>query len=240
MDNCKNCSETISGNYCSNCGQAVKFKRIDRHYITHEIEHVLHFERGIFYTIKELLRNPGQSIRNYITDNNRSKLVKPIIFIIITSLIYSIINHLFHIEDGYIKFDETKKSATGSIFEWIQAHYGYANIMMGIFIAFWAKLFFRKYDYNFFEILILLCFVMGIGMLIFSFFALIQGLTHINLMQVAGAVGMVYTIWAIGHFFDKNKAINYVKAFASYMLGTLTFFILVLIIGVVFELAIKH
>jgi len=239
MDNCKNCSQTINGNYCSNCGQPVKLKRIDRHYITHEIEHVLHFERGIFYTIKELLKNPGQNVRNYISDN-RSRLVKPIIFIIITSLIYSIINHFFHIEDGYMKFEESKKTATSSIFEWIQGHYGYANIMMGVFIAFWAKLFFKKYDYNFFEILILLCFVMGMGMLIFSFFALIEGLTHINLMQVAGAVGMVYTIWAIGHFFDKRKAINYLKAFLSYMLGTLSFFLLVFAIGIIFELAIKH
>jgi len=34
---------------------------------------------------------------------------------------------------------------------------------MGIVIAMWSGLFFRKYGYNFYEILILLCFVMGMG-----------------------------------------------------------------------------
>jgi len=63
---------------------------------------------------------------------------------------------------------------------------------MGIFIAIWTKLFFGKYSYNFFEILILLCFTMGMGMLIFAIFAIIQGLTKIDLMQIAGIVSIAY------------------------------------------------
>ena len=34
-------------------------KRIDRRYISHEIEHVLHLDRGFFYTVKELIVRPG-------------------------------------------------------------------------------------------------------------------------------------------------------------------------------------
>ena len=86
--NCKNCKKETSENFCSNCGQPTSLKRIDGHYIIHEIEHVLHFERGILYTVKELLINPGQTIRNYILEN-RSRLVKPVIFIIVASLIYT-------------------------------------------------------------------------------------------------------------------------------------------------------
>ena len=191
------------------------------------------------FTIKELLIRPGENIRNFILEN-RGRLVKPVIFIIVTSLIYSLINHFFHIEDGYVKFDETKQSATGLIFQWVQDHYGYANIIMGIFIAFWTKLFFRKYNYNFFEILILLCFVMGIGMLIYSVFALFQGLIHIDLMQIASIVGIIYSAWAIGQFFDKSKFSNYVKAFFSYLLGFLTFSLTAILIGTLIDLIIKN
>ena len=237
--NCKNCNAEVKQNYCPNCGQPVKLKRIDGKYIVYEIGQILNFERGILYTIRGLLIRPGKDIRNFISEN-RNRLVKPIVFIIVTSLIYSLINHFFNIEDEYIKFEETKQSATGNIFKWVQGHYGYANIMMGIFIAFWTKLFFRKYKNNFFEILILLCFVMGIGMLIYSVFAIFQGLTHIELMQIAGIVGFVYSAWAIGQFFDKSKFSNYIKAFFSYLLGLLTFTLVAILIGTLINFIIKH
>jgi hypothetical protein len=239
MNNCTNCNDELIGKYCSNCGQPVKVKRIDGHYIVHEIEHILHFERGILYTIKELLIRPGQNIRNFIAEN-RSRLVKPIIFIIVTSLIYTIISHFFHIEDEYVNFTETKKTTTSSIFSWIQNHYGYANIIMGVFITFWLKIFFRKYDYNFFELLILLCFVMGMGMLIFSVFALFEGLTKLNLMQISGFIGIAYCVWAIAQFFDKTKPISYAKALASYLLGMLTFCFSAIVLGTLIDLIIKH
>jgi hypothetical protein len=237
--NCKNCSYEVELNYCPNCGQAVKLKRIDGHYIQHEVEHVLHFEKGIFYTIKELLIRPGQNIKEFISDN-RSRLVKPIIFIIVSSLIYTVINHFFHIEDGYVNFDETKKSATGAIFEWVKNHYGYSNIIMGVFIALWLKLFFRKYPYNFFEILILLCFVMGMGMLLFSVVSIVEGLTKFSLTQVSSVLGFSYFTWAIGQFFDKIRIVSYFKALAAYILGMGTFAGVAMLLGFLVELIMKH
>lgn len=139
--NCKNCNVELNSKYCPDCGQPSSLKRINAHYIVHEIEHVLHFERGILYTIRELLTSPGKNIRNYLSEN-RSQLVKPIIFIIITSLVYTIVTNLFHIKASYIQFDGDANSAMQSVFNWIRTHYGYANIIIGVFVAFWLKLFF--------------------------------------------------------------------------------------------------
>ena len=239
MMNCKTCNIGLTSKYCPDCGRPVQLKRIDRHYIIHEIEHVLHFERGILYTIRELLVNPGQNVRNYLSEN-RSRLVKPIIFIIVTSLIYSTCSNFFHLEDRYVNYLDDHKSTTSAIFKWIQGHYGYANIIMGIFIALWTKLFFRRYKLNIFEILILLCFVIGMGMLIYSVFTIIQGMTHFNLMQTAGIVGLVYTTWAIAQFYDKGKVATYVKAFFAYILGMLTFSLAAIIIGILTDLVIKY
>ena len=239
MANCKNCNTEITLKFCPSCGQAAYIHRIDGRYIIHEIEHVLHFERGILYTVKELFIRPGQTIKDYITEN-RSRLVKPIIFIIITSLIYTLVNHFFHIEEEYVNFSGLEKSTIGKMLKWVQDHYGYANIIMGAFIAWWLKVFFSKYRYNFFEILIMLCFVMGIGMLIFALFATLQGLMHINLMTTAGVVGLIYAAWAIGQFFDKKKVTSYLKAFIAYMFGMITFYILVMVVGVAIDLIIRH
>ena len=237
--NCKNCEAEIALNYCPNCGQAAKLKRIDWHYIQHEIEHVLHFDKGILYTIKELLIRPGKSVRDFIGDN-RSRLVKPIIFIIITSLIYSIIEHFFHLESSYINAKDLGNESIAMIFKWMQNHYGYANIIMGICIALMTKIFFKKYGYNFYEILILLCFVMGVGMLIFALFAIFEGILKVKLMQVSAIIAIIYTSWAIGQFFENRKIANFFKAFFAYLLGYLTFVLLSVLFGVVIDLIIKH
>lgn len=237
--NCTSCNIELSTNFCPDCGQPKTIKRINGQYIIHEIEHVLHFERGILYTIKELITNPGQNIQNYLT-KNRSRIVKPIIFIIITSVIYSLLINLFQIQDKYISLDGAANTSLFKIFKWIEEHYGYANIIMGIFISFWLKLFFRKFGYNLFELLILLCFVMGMAMLIFSIFAVLQGLLAINLMNIGGILGILYCAWAIGHFFGKEKKLNYIKAFFAYMLGMLTFSLLAIFIGLAIDTLLKH
>ncbi|MEJ5994443.1 DUF3667 domain-containing protein [Pedobacter sp. Du54] len=237
--NCKNCNTELNSKFCPDCGQPTNLKRIDGHYIIHEIEHVLHFERGILFTVRELITNPGQNIRNYLSEN-RSRLVKPIIFIIVTSLIYTIISHFFHIEEEYVNYKGLEKSSIGTIFKWIQGNYGYASILTGIFIAIWLKLFFRKYGYNFFELLIMLCFVQGISMLIFAVFAFAEGLLHFKLLRVAGIIGVIYVIWAIGNFFEAKKLGNYMKALISFLLGTITFYIIIFAIGITIDILTKH
>jgi hypothetical protein len=237
--NCKNCNTELNSKFCPDCGQPTNLKRIDGHYIIHEIEHVLHFERGILYTIRELITKPGQNIRNYLSEN-RSRLVKPIIFIIVTSLIYTLISHFLHIEEEYVNYKGLEKSSIGTILKWIQGNYGYASILTGIFIAIWLKVFFRKYGYNFFELLIMLCFVQGISMLIFAVFAFAEGLLHFKLLSVAGIIGVIYVIWAIGNFFEAKKIGNYLKALISFLLGTITFYIIIFTIGITIDLLTKH
>lgn len=231
---CKNCGKELCDNYCSNCGSPQELKRIDRRYITDEIGSVLNFDKGIFYTIRELLIRPGKTVREFILED-RNRLVKPIVFIIVTSLIYTISQQLFHFEDGYVNYSFEKDSAVNSLFEWISQNYGYANFLMAVFIGFWIKIFFRKYNYNFFEILILLCFVMGMGMLLFAIFGVVDSLVSFKLIDKGFLIGILYIIWAIGQFFDKKKYLNYLKAFFSYFLGLLTFTFVVLFLGLAID-----
>jgi hypothetical protein len=239
MTTCSNCNREFSDNYCGHCGQAAKLKRIDRKYVLHEITHVLHLEKGIFYTIKELFVRPGASVRNFISDD-RSRLVKPVIFIIVTSVIYTICSHWVHQEEGnYTPVEKNMLSDLKVVFDWIQHHYGYANIIQGVFITLWLKLFFRNYAYNFFEILILLCFVMGIGMLLLAFFCIIEAISGLHLARIAELTSIIYCSWAIGQFFDKSKFGSYLKALGAYLMGMISYFILVAILCVAVIL-IKH
>jgi hypothetical protein len=236
---CKNCKTEVTQNYCPNCGQPTILKRIDRQYILQEISNALNFEKGFLYTIRELTIRPGKSIIDFLNEN-RNRLVKPIVFLIVSSLIYTIFNDFFHFEDSYINFSDAKETVTLAIFKWVQGNYGYANIIMAFFIGLWLNIFFKKYQFNYFEILIVLCFIMGMGMIIYSAFGMVQGLTHIKSMQVAVIVGFFYTTYAVGQFFDKRKLISYFKAFIAYILGMITFLFAALAIGTIIDLIIQN
>lgn len=213
--------------------------RIDGKYIWIEISSVINFDRGIFYTIRELILRPGNTVREFLL-YDRNRIVKPMIFLIVCSLVYTIFQQLLHFEDGYVSVGGFGDSAITNIFDWIQKNYGYANILMSIFIASWIKLFFRKYDYNFYEIIILLCFVMGIGMLIYTTFGILESITKIRILQIGAILGLIYTAWSIGQFFDKNKKMNYLKSLFAYILGMVTFYFLAVILGLGIDLITKN
>jgi len=241
MTNCKNCENPITENFCSNCGQQVTLKRIDNHYIQHEFLHLLHFEKGFFYTAKELIVRPGDSIREFIK-NDRAKHMKPVPFLILTSLLYTIVAHFLHADD--IATEKEKlllaKSSIGSIQHWIQAHYGYANIISGFFYAICIMLFFKKYKYNFFEITVLLCFLMGQQMLLLTimtfFFPVLGAEIYKNLLLI---LTFAYSTWAIGQFFDRARMASYIKAFFAYLLGNILWILAIIIIGVAADIILK-
>lgn len=227
---CKNCNSEVTQNYCSNCGHPTTLNRINGQYVFNEVSSVLNFDRGILYTVRELLLRPGKTVRQFIQED-RNRLVKPIVFIIICSLIYSLIQQTVRFEDGYVGYSFEKTSAVSAIFDWVSKNYGYSNILMGMFIAFWIKIFFKKYGYNFYEILILLCFVMGVGMLLFAGFGIADSLIDLKIMDKGYLLGILYILWAIANFFDAKKIINYPKSVIAYFFGMLTFMIAIYAVG---------
>ena len=240
-NSCKKCSYSVEGNYCSNCGQPKTLRNIDGSYVISEIADTLFAHKGFIFTTKRMLLHPGESVRHYITED-RSRYVKPITFLIINSLIYTIVSHFFNIgsKDYYVQEPDIEFPTVNLLLNWLIDYHGYASILIGLFMAFLIKSFFRKYGYNLFEIFILLCFISGITSFCFSFVLILQGLTQTNLIHVSSLIAMVYCAWAIGQFFDRKKAGNYIKAFLSYLLGCLMFGFAVAIVGILIDLIIKH
>ena len=237
MKNCKNCNKEISGKFCSNCGFPKEPKRIDRQYIVDEIGSVLNFDKGIFYTIKELFIRPGNTAKRFI-NGDRKRIVKPIVFLIICSLIYTLGQQFLSYESGFIKFNienQHNSPIIVEIFEWFSQNYGYANILMAIFIAFWIKIFFKKYNYNYYEIYILLCFIMGISVLIYTLLGIMESIIDYPILQFGLFINLIYCSWSIGQFFDRKKKILYLKGFLSYIFGILTSLFIFFIIGIGLE-----
>ncbi|NND07971.1 MAG: DUF3667 domain-containing protein [Saprospiraceae bacterium] len=121
LEQCQKCGKEFSGDFCSECGNPKHLKRIDGSYILSEMVSVLNFDKGIFYTIKELLVRPGENVKKFIC-NDSNRLVKPIIFVIVCSLIYTIAQQLLKFEDGYVSVGGFGDSASKCCFEDCYSH----------------------------------------------------------------------------------------------------------------------
>lgn len=89
---CLNCQHVIDENFCGNCGQK-KYKRIDKKYLTDEVQYLLlHTNKGFFYTVKNILKNPGKTARNFV-DGNRVNHYKPILLAFVLSTISAFISY---------------------------------------------------------------------------------------------------------------------------------------------------
>jgi hypothetical protein len=210
-------------------------KRIDGHYISHEIQHLLHFEKGFLFTIKSLLLRPGKATREFLFQD-REKYIKPILFLIFASVIFTFITHLMHVRFRFFNIDDIiplkGKIRSKEIGEWTDSHVGYAQLIMGIFIAFWVKIFFRKFKYTIYEILVLLSFVFGEAVLILTFFNVFAKIFKSQNLALLGLViYFFYIIWAIGQFFGEKKISNYIKSLLVYFLGNLSYMMALVLIA---------
>jgi hypothetical protein len=226
MIECKNCSNFFESKYCPHCGAPAKVKRIDRHYVAHEVQHgVLHVEKGFLFTARELMLRPGHCIRNFI-EGGRAKHYKPIGFVIVTSIIYTALGHYFDTSSVYPK----PEGNANKVILWITTHYSYSNLIEILFISTTLTLLFWKKKYNYFEYIVLNCYLTGQAMLIGCIFMMASYFTKIPAIHALFPFfAIVYSIWGISQFFNDKKLLTYVKALLAYMLGFFLFFFIAIL-----------
>ena len=215
-------------------------KRIDRRYISHEIEHVLHLDRGFFYTVKELIVRPGKAVREFLFEDRR-KLVKPVLFLILSSVIFTIIIHLLHTDVSLFNIDRITplqgKIRSKEIGAWINNSLGYSQLLMGVFIAVWLKIFFKKKQYNVYETLILLCYILGEALLILTITIILAELLKSAMIVIIGFFAyFLYIIWGIGQFYGEKKIINYIKSTITFVFGVTTYLSILILIAYLLKL----
>ncbi len=169
MAYCTNCKEDSPSEFCSFCGRNLVVQKIDKHYLAQEFVKLTGYEKGFIFTAKELLLRPGKIIREYI-HTDRNKITKPITFLILASLLYTVVTHFLKVET--LQTNMIKATYNDSeafiVANWVKNNYGYANLLMLLPIAFCTKIIFSKKGYNFYETFVVTAFVMAEGMLLFS------------------------------------------------------------------------
>lgn len=88
VSGCAGCGRAVDvpgQKFCPSCGQPTPVHRIDWHFMAHELEHsVLHMDRGLLYSLKELMLRPGRLMRDYL-EGRRARQAKPFLLLMVSA-----------------------------------------------------------------------------------------------------------------------------------------------------------
>ena len=210
-------------------------KRIDRKYIWGEISSVLTLDKGIFYTIKELIIRPGLAVREFLL-LDRKRLVKPIVFVVFSAIFFLVCQQLFQFKPSAAP-ENVDSASFQVVTDWILEHYSIASVLLGIFMGLWIRLFFLKSRFNIYEVFVLVFYIIGMLNIFATFFGILESIVGLNSDGWTFYVYLSYSVWAIGSFFNRKKFWSYFRGFLAYLFGVTSHFFLLVLIAWIIELA---
>lgn len=209
---CKNCGNSYTGKYCNHCGQAAETHEINWHFLWHDIQHgYFHFDKGIFFTIKELLSRPGLTIREFI-DGKRVRHLKPITFVIFMATIYGFVQYFLGDNSIAMPQDIPKEVSEREkfvqiqkIFSWFADHPAVVTLFFLPIGSLGTYLAFRKNQKNYIQHIVLVSFLTGLNMF---FLIVLKPIMHLlalhkdwaNIPEYGFMFG--YYFWTLYQFFD--------------------------------------
>ena len=239
--NCKNCGHIVEGKYCNHCGQKTNVGKITFSSLLNELtESIFQIDRGFFYTLLQLFKRPGKSIKEYL-NGKRKRYFKPIAYLITFSTIFFIISKMIGqntwLDDlitGFAKGGSNKEEIT-EVLNWIAQNYAYATLMLipvfslASFISFWGT------GKNYIEHLVINSYVTGQQAILYSIFAILKkfiGGEIFDLLPVVIAVS--YAIIVFWQIFEKgNRMKVLLRSLLTYVLYLiLGLAILIVILGI--------
>jgi hypothetical protein len=224
---CKNCNQEFEGNFCSNCGQSSATHKLNIHFIWHDVQHGLfHFDKGMYYSAKELYLRPGHSIREFI-EGKRIKHFGPISLVIVLATIYGLLYHSFNIN----LFTDTPKLKL-DMNNWMAKHYSWLNLATIPLYTTGTYLSFRHQGYNFIEYFVLNTFKASQRLILhivtFPILYYFNGTPTLQkFIAVLYVMDIILIYWTNFQFFDRMSKI---KVLLLSLLSHLIFLILFIII----------
>jgi len=244
---CKNCNNNYQGYFCNICGQSSHTNKINLNYVRHEIQHsIFAFDGGIFYTIKELFKRPGISIREFI-EGKRVRHFKPVTYVIVLSIIYSFLEHKINknpfIEDALLgiveglKYGRDINNEKLNVFEWLIHNYAYTALLLIPTFSLASFISFKKSKFNYLEHLVLNTFLFGqitiIFILTIPLSIIFKNNPNTEIIRIIFSI--IFTLWAYYQFFNKQS--KFARIFNSILTYVLFLFfkliILFVLIGIV-------
>lgn len=236
---CKNCHQIYKGHYCNNCGQSAETHKINAHFLWHDIQHgLLHFDKGILYSLKQLFTRPGDSVREFI-EGKRVRHFKPLSLVVVLATFYGFMYHYFHI-NLYPYNSDVSGINYYEFNEWMSTHFSWITIATIPIYTIGTYVCFRKQGYNFVEFFVLNTFKASqrlfAHLLTFPLLYYFNGKPEITLfVKILYVIDVLLILWTNIQFFDR---ISRIKALFLSILSHLIFLIIFYTIAVIIVLMI--
>ena len=229
---CKNCGHTFEGNFCDNCGQSAKVERINfSNFISEVSETIFQVNRGFFFTLKELFKSPGKSLRDFLEGKRKSHF-KPIAYLLILSTIYILATRITdtntlvgYIVEGWMigASDKGSDAEIPRVANWLLTNYAYLTLLLIPVFSLASYISFSTFRKTYLEHVVINSYITGQQAIIYSVFTIAGSL--LDSEAIAEVVPLVlavsYTFWVFWSLFDNgHRVINVLRSVLTYVLYT--------------------
>lgn len=202
---CLNCSNVVENNFCPAWGQKASTHRYSlEHFFVHDLVHgVFHFDKGFFYTLKELFTRPGHSIREFI-EGKRTNHFNYFSFALIALVVSHYLKEFSSIEINKLYSSVDKISG----YQKVAKDYYKILAFTGIpFLSLVNYFIFRKSKQNYTEHLIMNVYRVSVAVIILTIFYIIT-IFYSNmeflgiLFNTIGFIEIGYSTWFFYQYFS--------------------------------------
>jgi hypothetical protein len=212
---CKNCDSRVSGNFCSSCGQRADTHKLNMHFILHDLQHGLfHFDKGLLYTVKQLLTRPGHTIREFL-EGKRVRHFQPLSIVFVLATFYGLLYHYLIFDHLHASLIERKDDITGAsekIVTWITEHFAFDGLILIITSTLVSYVIFKKRRYNLAEHLVLNTYLMGLFLIVSLLVFPIVYISGIAVTLQYGIVQQIFLLilmcWCYSQFFNNTPKVK--------------------------------
>ena len=238
---CANCGNHFTGGFCNSCGQKT-VHRITMGHIGHDMVHAFtHTDKGFFHLLLKLFVKPGIVAREYIAEGKRKRYFTPFQYMLIVGTVATFVASNSHfIETTSAAFTNGVGNSAGkAVFmqklnNFQAKYYNFLILTQLPFYALASSFTYKKYRYNFAELLTLQTFITAqatvISMLLMSS-TFVTGETSGTMISLMGFITAGFQVFALMQFFAEKSAKGFFKALLANIMGII-FFMVFIALGV--------
>lgn len=223
---CKNCGRIVSSKFCAECGQRTDTERFTARNIVHDFMHgFLHIDHILGRTIKALLTNPGETLRDYLY-GKRIRYANPFTMILVFGALTSLLMRKVNMESLIVDLNITAKQfVDAESWNFSVKHFSY-RVILGIPVyALVSRIFYFKKPFNYTEHLIVNTFIRAVADVFIVVAAVIlllvqQDTAVLVVKLIVILVILLYYGWSFSDLFDSHVTVTgFLKGFACALLS---------------------
>lgn len=233
---CKVCSKNYDGMFCPQCGQKYIDKRINmRDSIGHLLGTVFNFDKGLWHTSIELMKNPGKLLREYL-NGITTPYFHPFRFLFLwltLQVFFMVVTGMMEETQGRYSAQMSGQEMNPAVYQVLLGLNSYMHILIALsmpVLAAGSRLLFRKSVYNYAEHLVINCFAYGetvlVSLLLLPlFFVNMEAFIVANTLSFFFSIG--YLTYVYISFFGGNKVTTFFKALGVYLIWFVGFSLII-------------